>query len=74
MDFDCLIEGKTAKDKYFARLMISIFMPPMLLAIDLVLIWSLTFLVKLCQFRAREDMQRLNCSRLCNRIAVAFSM
>ena len=61
MKFDCLFEGISAQDKYFATLMITICLPPMLLAIDLVLIWILTFLIKLCQFRNPEDMTRLNC-------------
>ena len=66
--------GYTHSEEFFYRLLLTIFMPALLLAVDLCMIWPLTFFVKLCEFRKPEDMKPLDCRRMCNRITVAFSM
>lgn len=53
MDFDCLFNGKDPEETYLTRLMITIFLPAFLITVDLVMIWFLTFMVKLLR-RAEE--------------------
>ena len=72
MDFDCLINDKEPEDAYLIRLMITIFLPAFLISIDLIMIWLLTFCIKL--FRRSKVRNQMDCSRLCNRLSVAFSM
>ena len=48
LDFDCLMTGFTPSEEFFYRLLITIFIPALLLAVDLIMIWMLTFFVKLC--------------------------
>ena len=74
LDFDCLLSGMSPEDHFLARLMLTIFMPPLLMVINVVLIWFLTFFIKFCQFRDKKHMKPLNCHRLGNRVLVAMSM
>lgn len=74
MDFDCLLVDLEPQDKYFMRLMGTIFLPPLLLVINVLMIFVLTFCVKLCHFSQREHMKPLNCNRLGNRVLMAMSM
>jgi len=52
----------------------TIFMPLMLLIANIFTIYMLTFCVKQCQFRKKEDMKPLSCERLFNRVSVAFGI
>ena len=86
-DFDCLLISpedldadvienfeSIAAQKYIRRLLPTIFMPLVLLIANILSIWMITFCVKLCQFRKKEDMRPLNCSRLFDRVAIAFGI
>mmetsp|Transcript_8885 Transcript_8885/g.10904 ORF Transcript_8885/g.10904 Transcript_8885/m.10904 type:complete len:186 (+) Transcript_8885:2389-2946(+) len=73
-DFDCLFMSLEPEQKYLNRLLLTIFMPMILLIANIVTIWFLTFMVKQCQFRKREDMRPLNCTRLFNRVSIAFGI
>ena len=50
MDFDCVLVGYEPQEKYFMRLMCTIFLPPLLLVINVLMIFMLTFCIKLCHF------------------------
>ena len=74
MDFDCVLADLSPEDQFFTRLMLTIFLPPLLLTINVVMIFVLTFCVKLCHFKEKENLKPLNCSRLGNRVLLAMSM
>ena len=63
-----------AQSKYLTRLIAMIFMPAMLLATNTLIIFIITFFVKQCQFRQVKERKPLNCTRLCNRVQIAFSI
>lgn len=50
MDFDCLLVGLEPQEKFFTKLMVTIFLPAILLLINVLMIFILTFCVKLCHF------------------------
>jgi len=60
------------REKFLNRLLLTLFMPLILLAANVVTIWLMTFCIKQCQLRKREDIKPLNCSRMFNRVFVAY--
>ena len=83
-DFDCLLtsldpgqydySGQVYEQKYLNRLLTTIFMPAILFTANVFIVWALTMIVKQCQFRKREDMRPLNCTRLFNRVSIGFGI
>ena len=84
-DFDCLftsaqlesgedydLEESIQRQKFLNRLLLTIFMPLILLVSNVVIIWLLTFCIKQCQLRKREDIRPLDCSRMFNRVFIAY--
>lgn len=74
-DFDCLVSGKSPEDAYLLRLLVTVFMPLPLIVIDIVMIWIITFIIKLMKKKTENDPPtRLDCGKLCNRFSIAFSI